>query len=105
MYTIQDTLTHVLGKLESGYDVFICNEIESAHDTYHFITEELSMETLDFFNANKPTKDLYPQFFNNKVFSKGTLSWWGNNDDISRDDERKERARFLRFLIDLKFKK
>lgn len=77
MKTIKDVLKEALKHLTERENGFICLAIDEVnnHKESDHASKELIEETLEYFEANKPSEEIHPEYFNKKQFS-GSHSWW-----------------------------
>jgi len=82
-------------------DKFICSTIEDVWRTHDLITSTLMDETLEYFESQKPTEELYTEFFNHPNFD-GEYCWWlriSIEADRWAIGPREQRVLFLTMLI------
>ena len=98
-----DNLNHKDGR------IYTCLEIEQiGRATGNW---ELASKALKFFEAQEPRIKRHAEFLNNPYFIKESTAWWSMYQDnnssgqirfegANREDEMKERKRFLKYIID-----
>lgn len=109
----------ILNKYPNDYHIFTCNTITDAcgltgqynlEKALKLVSKELMDETLEYFQSQRPTEDLHPEFFNQPLYYKikednGRMStvWWMTPNDTYVDQEFKicnvERYKFISKLI------
>lgn len=115
--TIKEVLENTYKLIENENNTFTCTAIES-FDNGRMASSELIIQTKGFFETNKPTEELHPEFFNHKSFN-GEFVWWNFTKGQKRyyknlpehgrrkyDKKlnkalREERLRFLKMLISI----